>query len=55
MAKVWLSLTMEGDALPNDGGEPLVDWRIVVAPPLILQNQLPVKGSFLIWEQFAVR
>lgn len=27
------------------------DWRIVVAAPLRLTNQLPVAGSLLVWEQ----
>ena len=55
MSQVWLSLTVEGDPLPSNGGEPLTDWRIVVAPPLVLQNQLPVRGSFLVWEEPRVR
>ena len=29
------------------------DWRIVVAAPLRLTNQLPVPGSLLVWEQQA--
>ena len=55
MSQVWLSLTVEGDPLPSNGGEPLTDWRIVVAPPLVFQNQLPVRGSFLVWEEPRVR
>lgn len=55
MAKIWLSMTVEGDVLSGDGGEPLIDWRIVVAPPLVIQNQLPVAGSVIVWEQAMVR
>ena len=55
MSQIWLSLMVEGDVLPSDGGEPLTDWRIVVSPPLIIQNQLPVSGSYLVWEVPRVR
>lgn len=55
LSQIWLSLIVEGDVLPSDGGEPLTDWRIVVSPPLVIQNQLPVTGSFLVWEVPRVR
>ncbi|KAK9819963.1 hypothetical protein WJX72_004515 [[Myrmecia] bisecta] len=48
---VWLSLIVEGDPFPGDQGyEPLIDWKILVAAPLILENQLPMRGSYLVWE-----
>ena len=50
-AAVWLSLNVEGDMVASDGLDPLTDWRIVVAPPLVLQNQLPVRGTCLLWEE----
>lgn len=40
-ARVWLSVSVEGDVLPGDGDE-LTDWRIVFSPPLLLHNQLPL-------------
>ena len=27
-----------------------MDWKVVVAAPLVIENQLPVKGTYLIWE-----
>jgi len=51
MSQIWLSLTVEGEPLTNDGGEPLTDWRIVALPPLVIQNQLPVTASLLVWEE----
>ena len=29
---------------------PLMDWKIVAAAPLVIENQLPVRGTYLIWE-----
>ena len=29
---------------------PLMDWKVVAAAPLVIENQLPVKGTYLIWE-----
>jgi len=28
---------------------PLMDWKVVAAAPLVIENQLPVKGTYLIW------
>lgn len=50
LSQVWLSMVVEGDILPGDGEEPLMDWRLVVSPPLLIHNQLPATGSFLVWE-----
>lgn len=51
-ATVWLSVTVEAEPLLGvSRKETLTDWRIVVAPPLVLDNQLPLRGSFLIWER----
>ena len=27
-----------------------MDWKVVAAAPLVIENQLPVKGTYLIWE-----
>ena len=49
---LWFSITVDSDILAGtQQGEPLVDWRIVVAPPLEIANQLPIPGSLLVWEQ----
>lgn len=32
-------------------GEQLTDWKIVIQPPIILQNRLPIPGSLMVWEQ----
>lgn len=37
-------------ALQVAGEEALTDWRIVLAPPLVLVNQLPMPATFLVWE-----
>ncbi len=51
-ATVWLSATVEAEQLSGvSRTEMLTDWRIVIAPPLVLDNQLPLRGSFLIWER----
>ncbi|KAK9834254.1 hypothetical protein WJX81_000411 [Elliptochloris bilobata] len=52
-ATVWLSAVVEADAFledPGGGGEGLTDWRLVLAPPLVLINQLPMGATFLVWE-----
>ena len=56
----WLSLTAEGTPLADAsaGGvaaEPLTDWRLVLGAPLVVENLLPVRGSFCVWEQAPVR
>ena len=55
-AQAVFSVTVEGDVLPDSNGapasaEPLTDWRLVVAPALVVENLLPVKGTFLVWER----
>ena len=30
--------------------QPLTDWRIVVSPPLVIENTLPIAGSYIVWE-----
>ncbi len=50
-ATVWLSAVVEADAFPDaPGGAGLTDWRIVLAPPLVLVNQLPMPATYLAWE-----
>ena len=55
-ARVWLSLAVEGEVVAGDsaGEEPLTDWRLVVGPPLLLENQLPVRATYLVWERSQV-
>lgn len=48
---VWLSATVEAEALSGSGSDALLDWRIVVAAPLAVDNQLPLRGSLLVWER----
>ena len=56
-ASVALSLTVEGTPLSDAGSggmatqEPLTDWRLVLGPALLVENLLPVRGTFLVWEQ----
>ena len=50
-ASVWLSATVEAEALSGAGADALLDWRIVIAAPLALDNQLPLRGSLLVWER----
>ena len=44
-------MSVEGDDVSRDGSVPLTDWRIVVAAPLSIQNQLPIRGAMLVWEK----
>ena len=56
-AAVSLSLTVEGTPLSDAGSggttvqEPVMDWRLVLGPALLVENLLPVPGTFLVWEQ----
>lgn len=55
-APTAFSITVEGDLLADSDSapataEPLTDWRLVVAPALVLQNLLPIRGTFLVWER----
>jgi vacuolar protein sorting-associated protein 13A/C len=53
---LWFSLTVESELLTGGkGSEPLTDWRVVVAPPLVIANHLPLPGSILVWEEQRVR
>ena len=55
---LWLSLSVEAEVFPEtstNGFAPLTDWQLVARPPLVLENQLPVPGTFLVWEQPTVR
>ncbi|KAL0043199.1 hypothetical protein WJX82_002022 [Trebouxia sp. C0006] len=50
---VWLSLTLDAETFPSAGKQeyrPLMDWKVVAAAPLVIENQLPIKGTYLIWE-----
>ncbi|KXZ49125.1 hypothetical protein GPECTOR_23g54 [Gonium pectorale] len=59
----WLSVTLEAEALEaadataavegeggGSGGSSMLDWRLVVRPPLTLRNLLPVPARYVIWE-----
>ncbi len=51
---VWLSLTLDGevfDEAEKPALQPLTDWRIVVSAPLVIENTLPIAGSYIVWEQ----
>ncbi|GIL66054.1 hypothetical protein Vafri_19582, partial [Volvox africanus] len=59
----WLSISLECEALvatsgassgPGGGLDTLVDWRLVVRPPLTLHNTLPVAGRYIVWERPAM-
>lgn len=47
----WLVLTAAHLGCSRRAPPPLADWRVVVAAPLRLTNQLPLGGSLLVWEQ----
>ncbi|DBB13387.1 TPA: hypothetical protein ACH3X3_005120 [Trebouxia sp. C0006] len=50
---VWLSLTLDAETFPSARKQeyrPLMDWKVVAAAPLVIENQLPIKGTYLIWE-----
>ena len=49
---IWLSVSVESTAVTSARrDEPLMDWRIVASPPLHVCNLLPLRASFLVWEQ----
>lgn len=51
---VWLSATVEAEPLSGPArtaADGLSDWRIVVSAPLAVDNQLPLRGSLLVWER----
>ena len=27
-----------------------MDWKVVAAAPLVIENQLPIKATYLVWE-----
>jgi hypothetical protein len=35
----------------NGNAEQLTDWKIIIQPPIVLQNRLPIPGSLMVWEQ----
>lgn len=48
---LWFSLTVDSDELiAGKRNEALTDWRLVISPPLVLVNQLPLPGSIMVWE-----
>ncbi|GIL84698.1 hypothetical protein Vretifemale_13315, partial [Volvox reticuliferus] len=56
----WLSVSMECEALVATSGassgsggglDTVVDWRLIVRPPLTLHNTLPVAGRYIVWER----
>ncbi len=50
---VWLSVTVDGDVFEEaekPALQPLTDWHIVVTAPLVLENTLPIAGSYIVWE-----
>lgn len=51
-SSLWFSVTIETEILSAAGkrGEPFIDWRIVIAPPVTIANQLPLPGSLIVWE-----
>lgn len=51
---MWLSVTLDGevfDEAEKPALQPLTDWRIVVSAPLVIENTLPIAGSYIVWEQ----
>ena len=50
---LWLSLTVDGEAFEEADRpalQPLLDWHIVASPPLVVENTLPIGGTYMIWE-----
>lgn len=50
---MWLSVTVDGDVFDEaekPALQPLTDWRIVVSPPLVIENTLSIAGSYIVWE-----
>ena len=50
---VWLSASVEAEPLLGAASGPLAlqDWRVVITAPLVVDNQLPLRGSLLVWER----
>lgn len=55
---MWLSLTVDGevfDEADRPALQPLTDWHIVASAPLVVENTLPISGSYMVWELPEVR
>ncbi len=55
---MWLSLTVDGEVFEESDRpalQPLTDWHIVATAPLVLENTLPIGGSYIVWELPEVR
>lgn len=49
---LWFSLTVESELHRNAGdAQASVDWKVIIAPPVVIKNDLPLSGSLLVWEQ----
>ncbi|KAL0023458.1 hypothetical protein WJX79_005854 [Trebouxia sp. C0005] len=50
---VWASLTLDAESFPSTGKQeyrPLMDWKVVIAVRLVIENQLPIKGTYFMWD-----
>ena len=45
----------EAHYTPAPAGGGIIDWRLVVGPPLTMENQLPVPIELSVWERTRVR
>ncbi len=52
----WFSLCVEAEycASLQQPGSGVVVWRLIVNPPLVLENQLPVPADATVWERTSV-
>lgn len=48
---LFFSFTVESEAVSSTlRTDPMVDWRIIIAPPLTIINELPLPASIMVWE-----
>ncbi|KAL2613699.1 hypothetical protein R1flu_025391 [Riccia fluitans] len=47
----WLNMEADANILCTELNVPVYDWRLSVNAPLKLENRLPCKAEFIIWEK----
>ncbi|CAM6102066.1 unnamed protein product [Calypogeia fissa] len=47
----WLNMEADASILYTELNTPVYDWRLSVNAPLKLENRLPCKAEFIIWEK----
>ncbi|KAH9766383.1 C2 domain-containing protein [Citrus sinensis] len=49
--QIWLSAGADASVLQTELNTPVYDWRISINSPLKLENRLPCRAEFTVWEK----